>query len=456
MNEKLKKMTFKIEDIKVNKAKNLKEVNSGDFFHGKEIEKKETTKTKVAKVFADKVGQEFAHKRMFSFPRIKKKNKIISGPLIFLISLVILGGLVYIVSKKFEVANIYLVPKNQTINLDKKEFLASKDKASLLNFEIMISSDNLNKDLILTETVEADNKAEGRLVFYNNYSANSQKLLAGEFLSDENGRSYKLKETIIIPGFKKSGDNITPGQIEAEAMAFLSGEAYNGEPKDFTIDVFKNTDKFEKIYAKAVTSFSGGMKGLAYKIGPVEEAQIDEFSRNILMDTLFKKAKAEIPVDYILYKEASNFSYSYNKNELFKVANAKVKIDGNLNLVMFKRDDISKSIIKKIMTDIETKEINQIFLKNIDDLSFSFVDKGQLIDKETTSFRYNFSGEVKANWVPYEDELITKLIGIKKSSSPAVFALDKGVASASIRIFPPWQKYLPADPSRIKMHINQQ
>jgi len=96
-------------------------------------------------------------------------------------------------------------------------------------------------------------------------------------------------------------------------------------------------------------------------------------------------------------------------------------------------------------------ELKEIKILDLDKLSFSFVNKDQVITKDITSVPFILSGNAEAIWYPDLELLKTKLVGIRKSEVLPIFKQDKGISSAIVKIFPPWQRYIPSDISNINM-----
>ncbi len=390
-----------------------------------------------------------SNKRLRQTPQMKRKSNFIGRFIIklFIISLFIgIGywGLVF-----FEKTTIMIQEKNQIFKLDHELFTASKDIKSPLHFEIMIVSDTESKNIILTESENVSIKSKGNIVLYNEYSTKPQTILINSYLADENGKTYRIDNTVTIPGYKIENTKIIPGQVNASISAFLPGDAYNGSPKNFTLSGFKGTVKFKKIYGKALTPITGGAQGLFYILGATEKGSLNAIADSSFKNRLLKKINAEVPKGYILYPDAITFTYNIDDTIKSLTPDTKVNIDSTLSAVILKENDVKNVIIKNLLPTILPAERKEIDILDISKLRFNFIDSNQLITKDMQSVPFVFTGDVNAIWHPDLESLKLQVVGILKTNLPSVFKLDPGIIQANVKIFPPWQSYLPKNSSKI-------
>jgi len=444
-----------LEDIKLNKNTKLviPKKNTNSFVDETEdidnlpiIRKKEI---KIDKYLEDSLieDQEFVVKDK------KVKNHVIlhkSTGVVFILCLVV--GLFYWGGNIFEKTIIHIVPKKETINYNNEKFTALKD--SNVNFEIMIKSEKISKKIILTESKKVSIKAEGVVTLYNEFSMNPQKIIAGTFLSDDDGRVYNTKNAVIIPGYKKDNQKIIPGQSFVEVTAFLTGEAYNGSPKNFYINSFKGNTKYDKIYGKLNKPFTGGMEGFVYVLDDSNKENIDNIVKTSLKENLLKQVKSLVPEEYILYPGASIFSYKIPDNISSKTPETEIEIDGTLSVILLKEKSLVDSIIKNSFGDVSKEEFKEIKIQDLSNLSFNFTNKNQSIEKETNSIPFSLSGDIVFIWEPNQELLKIKLIGVNKKDVLPIFKQDPGIVSASTKILPPWKEFISDDLSKIKIVID--
>ena len=103
-------------------------------------------------------------------------------------------------------------------------------------------------------------KARGAMMVYNNYSTVAQTLVATtRFISNE-GKLFRTKERVVIPGGYYEGEKLVAGFIDIEVIADQPGEDYNIDPSTFSIPGFVGTSKYTVFYGKSSNPMTGGEK----------------------------------------------------------------------------------------------------------------------------------------------------------------------------------------------------
>ncbi len=388
--------------------------------------------------------------RIFQTPQLPSKKTNIRKAIIFCFIISLIIGAIYLLSTVFLSANVTIVPKNKIFELKHQVFMASQNKNNI-PFELMIVSEKENKDIVLTSSIDASEKAKGEITLYNEYSKNPQKIIAGTFISDEKGISYKTNSTISIPGYTLDNTKIIPGQISVEITSFLTGENYNGSPSNFYINSFKNTTKYNKIYGKLKTSLSGGVVGLVYLMDEKGKLDLESADVSKLQDKLMRKLSAQVPEGYILYPNAVKFTFNYGENITSKNPNTNIEIIGTLSAFLLKENNLSQSIINKLLPEIGIKEKSEIKKLDLSSLSFNFTDKNQIINKEIENFDFDITGNLKLDWIPNSNELQNLLVGKNKDNVAYIFKEDPGILSAKVNIMPIWSSTLPTNSNKINI-----
>ncbi|MFA6194075.1 MAG: hypothetical protein WC726_04400 [Parcubacteria group bacterium] len=119
-------------------------------------------------------------------------------------------------------------------------------------------------------------KSSGKVVIYNEFSSESQPLVATTRLETADGKIFRITKNVVVPGVTKVGNETKPGAIEADVVADKAGEDMNIGPSDFRISGFKNNpSKYEKFYAKSTKAMESGGAGEAKVItaGDIDKAK---------------------------------------------------------------------------------------------------------------------------------------------------------------------------------------
>lgn len=447
-------MSVNLENIKIQPVKKIEEEvkkdeeKLNDEFNIN-IEKKEGI---IKKYFKKKAAE---RQRMQRTPQIKIKSPILHKSTLVIFILATLIGGVFWGGKIFQKSDINITSKHQLITYKEKQFTASKDSIdNPINFEIMIASDKKIKGITLSESKNVSIKAQGSITLYNEFATTPQKLLSGTFISDNSGKAYKTDALVNIPGYKiDKNKKIVPGQADVNITAFLPGEAYNGNPSDFIINSLKDTKKYNKIYGKLKSPLIGGASGLVYSPNDEDRVNINNIAQSSFKEDLLNQVKALVPPGYILYPNAINFSYKVADNILSKTPMAEIEMEGSISVVILKEQSLIDNIIKISLTDVKNEEIKEIKLFGLDKLAFNFTNKEEFITKEMSAISFSFTGDIDATWYPDVELIKSRLAGTQKNDAMTIFRQDPGIASALIKVFPPWYKYIPSDTSKINIIV---
>jgi hypothetical protein len=157
---------------------------------------------------------------------------------------------------------IQISPHKELINIDLAlKASETNSSASDLPLEIMRIEINKEKSAVPTGVKEVETKASGQIIIYNAFSSATQPLVRNTRFETPDGKIYRIKQSLSVPGASiKDGETI-PGSIEATVYADEAGEEYNISLTDFTIPGFKGGPRFDKFYARSKTPMSGGFMG---------------------------------------------------------------------------------------------------------------------------------------------------------------------------------------------------
>lgn len=447
-----------LEDIKLNSHKVVREYKEDVVVKSKHI-----SSSPIDNIYHQEDKYEFLEKkkqvspvytqRIPQTPHMPGKGKAFNKSILWIFILALLVGGYYLFSTVFFKAKVTVIPKSKVFELKGDSFTSSKKNN--IPFEVMIVEDTLNKDVVLTSSKEVTNKAKGEVTLYNKYAKTTQKLIAGSFITDEYGKSYKIDTTVSIPGYTvDKAAKLVPGQINVGITSFIAGEAYNGSPKLFSITLYKNTDKYSKIYGELKTPLSGGVAGLVYVVDDNEKALILS-NVSSSEDRLLRKLKALVPDGYILFPNTVDFSYDLGESLLSKIPNTKIDVKGTLKAVIMKKADLSSYLISKLLPDISNKERSEILDPDLSVLTFNFVNKDQIITKEMDNFDFNLVGNITLDWSPNISEIKQLMIGKNKDELPSIFKTDPAISNASVQIIPFWSEKLPDVGEKISIIIKK-
>ena len=394
---------------------------------------------------------------------LPKKEKISPGnrkPLnpkfvIWLIAIIALLVLFFGVSLIFSSAKLVIVPRIEKLNFNNETFVAKLDTPSTTNLSFEILKIEKSDGLVVEATEEkvANQKASGRIVIYNNYSAASQRLINNTRFEATNGKVYRISSSVIVPGYTKVAGKIVPGSIEAVVYADQAGENYNLKVADLTGDFkipgFKGDPRYNSFYARIKTDIIGGFIGKQRIIADKIRADAEENIKLKLKEQLIKELYALKPESFIVLNDGYFIDYVKLPDTAVGNDKAEINIEGNLNGIIFNNSKLAKYIATKKIASFDSLPVELVLNDNLV-TSFSAKENASIWKNKNIDIK--FSGEAMIKW-QYDTEAIKQdFAGKKESDLNSLIAKYKNTVLNIRVIFKPvWTRYVPDDLDKIKV-----
>ena len=384
--------------------------------------------------------------------RVKKRGAYMNNYLFIVFILSLLVGICYFSYVYFQKVTVVVQNKVQNIDFNSESFVGYKNGGKSPHFEIMILNDTMNQKVSFSASKNVSIKAKGSVIFRNEYSSKPQKLAVNTKITEDTGKIYLTDRAVTIPGFTKDkSGKIIPGTTKSTVTAYESGAAYNTEAKAFLIPGLQKTDKYAKIYAVSDTPITGGADGNMYGLDSVSLGTLEASANSVFREQVNRKLAAQIPDGYILYYNATNFTYSYDSNTQSKDKDGVVVLKGTISAVIFKKDELEQAIIRRVSPSLNNREYSEIMIPDLSVFAFSFTDKDQQITKDMTDLSFNLTGKTTMIWHPELEKIRSMLVGINIKEVENTAKNDPGVAQISAQFRFPWQEYLPSDLNKIEV-----
>ena len=280
-------------------------------------------------------------------------------------------------------------------------------------------------------------EASGEITVYNEYDFKSQALRATTRFLSKDGKLFRIRESVIIPGFTRVEGVDIPGQIMVKIYADEPGEEYNIESTSFTLPALQGSAKYNSIYARSTKAMTGGVNTeVTYfsesdyitakdKLEKLVKTKNEQDIANKISDEvtdlsdLKKIGEINVNTDVVVGEVTDNFEIIVSmqssvptilKNDLNELIDKKVaeKLEKNKmvleNSRSFEVGDILASDDGEIIIPVSVKQylVTEI---NIDRLKEEIANKNE---KELTTYFNNISG-IKSTSVSLEPKWIKKI-----------------------------------------------
>lgn len=439
-----------------------KQIKVKKHFVGK-IDKKEPVDIAVEDKFAaleTRLGRppEFIKKsaKKFYFPKIKLGSLIPSGSsvkksFIIIISLAAALSIIFIAVKVLPEAKATVIAKKQNSSYD-NSILA--DKAAVIDIQkmsvpaqVFIQKKNIQLKFQASGKKQVKNYAGGQLTVYNSYSSDQQQLVEKTRFVTPDGKIFRLKKTVTVPGAKIIDGKIAPSSINMEVVADAPGPDYNiGPVKLFTIPGLKGGPKYQSFYGESTGNMSGGFIGdVAY---PTEDdiKKAKESAKTSLENSLRVLLLAQIPKEFKIVDGA------LSNNLISQKIDDNVDEDGQFGIfseaqiavIAFRDDDVKNLLVKRVIHDAgDNFEARNYTLEY--GLARVDFEKGKL------TFPVKFD-TVLAEKVDV-DGLRSKLVGKSEKELRPLLASLPGIESVTVSLWPIWVRRVPLSSDKIKIEV---
>ena len=399
----------------------------------------------------------------------KQKDKT-SYSMLWFIALISIVFLFFAMSFLFSTATVTINPKTKDFNVD-KTLTATKNTSDALGltYDLVVLSGEEQKEVIGSEEKNWEVNATGHVLVYNSFSFLSQTLAQNTKLEGSNGKIYKTKNKVIIPGMSKK--NI-PGKIDVDIYGEKIGEEYNSMPLDFKIVSYKGTTKYSKIFAMSVGNITGGLNGKSSQLSDNDKNNTVEELKNILSKKLLEKIKNQIPKDFILLKNATFLNIDEEKVTPAETKGTFiVSIKGTFSGILFDKNKLTKEVISEIFpatdnsvgtldnlsaitSDNTNVTDNDIYISNIENLAISSFDQNLVSREDMKDISFNLLGTVKVVWKVDGNKITEDLLGRNKKGFNQILRQYSNIDSADMVIKPVWRNSFPDKINKIKVNIN--
>ncbi len=297
---------------------------------------------------------------------------------------------------------------------------------------------------------QLNEKASGIITVYNEYSTGQQLLVANTRFFSKEGKIFRVKKNITIPGFTKPKDEIIPGTVEVEVFAEEAGESYNIKPTSFTVPAFQEmgSPKYFGIYARSTVAMSGGS---TREVLVLSEADISR-AKKVLLESLKKKNTLGIENEI---GANDKFISDTREDEIMEV--------GLSNKVgeQTEKAVITIELASKILT-VKQNDINILVNHNFDaELSGEMELVSESKKMEYGDSYLNADGNIIFPvYVEQEvvrtidtDQIKRDIINKNESELRTFFSEIEGIETVNISFWPFWVKNVPQSVKKIRIEI---
>lgn len=382
-----------------------------------------------------------------------KKKKIWKWPVITIVAVVIVGVIGYFGSAYYSQATFTVAPKVVPVTIN-STYVAQPSGNGLV-YEVISVKSSATTTVSATNGPQTNTKATGKVTFYNSYSTQSIRLIAGTRVS-KGDLVYRLTSSIVVPGYTKSGSTVVPGKISVNISADQPGQQYNIadiSQVELKIVAYAGSPKYSSVIAKPVTPIVGGFSGVKKVISPSALATTTTALKNQITESLVRDAKAMIPSGYVMYDKNYITTFSAPVIGGTDPKLASVSLEGTIYAIA-----MPKTKLVETFAGTQTVALFGPFTYNspgLEDLDVTITNIKDFSPSKKGALVIKAKGDMKIVGIIPVEELKKKLSGLSLSATQDIFkSYSAVIESGSGELAPPWAN-IPTDLNKIKVIVEE-
>ncbi len=358
-----------------------------------------------------------------------------------------------LLSTVFEGAMVTITPKIVVITTAQTLTALPNAKVDTLAYQTITASQTATTTVIANGTQQVTHNAVGVVTFSNTFSAAPQKLTANTRIATPDGKMYKIKDAVTVPGMlKKSDGSISAGTISVSIIADKPGAEYNQkDPVQLSIVGFKGSTRYTKFSALSQGSISGGIVGDEPAVSPSDMSNAQNELKRLLDSNIRSTATSQIPGGFIAVNGSLGVSYT-DISKIPGSGNSLIFSQGATATVAIVRiSDLANALAKHAVADYKGEHIS---FGDMTKTTITLANNGG--SNITGPLNLTIGGNPSLVWQFDKDAFKRALLGKNKTQfHDVVRSFEPAVAKAEASIRPFWKATFPTNPTKLTVTISQ-
>lgn len=356
------------------------------------------------------------------------------------------GG--FLLSTVFAGASIIVTPRQAAVTPPAVIVAQPNAPTGALAYQIVTTSRVASTTVQANGTSRVSRAATGVLTIYNEYSAETQRLIVNTRFAAPDGKIYRIHDSVVVPGTTKNPDgSAQAGTATVSVYADSPGDTYNRGATQFTIPGFQGDPRYSKFYAKA-EQMSGGFIGEEASVAPADLKAAQDLLKNGLEGALRTAAETQIPAEFLPIPGTLTIVYGDVKQTPAQSGQVTLSQSATASAGIVRVTDLASAIARQTVEGYKGEAVG-------------FVDPSQISialassTPATGPLGLKLSGSPTLLWQFDPGALKAALVGKNKSEfekivqsfAPAIQCTKDTPCKASIRPF--WTGTFPSNPDKI-------
>jgi hypothetical protein len=361
----------------------------------------------------------------------------------------LVGAMVLALALLFPETKVTVTPQSATYPVANLTVTASRDRAvEGLHFDVVSLSAHDSITAPAQGTKKVTETASGTITVENVYSKDPVRLIKNTRFQSDKGKIYRIRESIVIPGFKEKDNLKTPGTLTVKVYADVPGDAYNVSEATFTVPGLKDkADMFAGITAKLTEPIKGGFSGDKPVVTDADQKAAETTLKQRLAEAVSQDIANKLPTGSVAFKSLTRYTYSDIAFSL-DGNTATLAMDVTAEAVTFDEREFAKAIasnFNQTLAGFPAKIINVSALEAMADTNVVFGD----------TLNATINGSADLLWDIDEQKIANALVNASVADVQNRLAAFPEIKSAQVDLRPFWRSSFPASAEDIKIELAQ-
>ncbi len=324
--------------------------------------------------------------------------------------------------------------------LSSSDTTSTDENAGMLTYSVVEWDANAKEVLEPTGREEVKSKASGMITVYNEYTTGKQRLIKNTRFETEDGRVYRVRESIMVPG--KTGS--TPGTLDVRVYADEAGDSYNLESGNLTLPGLKSLpDMYTDIYAKVKTPISGGFVGERAVVSEESKSLATETLKDRIRENVMSEVQSRIPED-TRYFDTGVYIDFLDTNESEVDGKVEIVESATVRVLVFNKVDFAQTLSMGVAGNPSK---GYPIIRDISKLDISLSEQSSDEEADVESIKLIVNGDADFIWNFNQEDLIRDLAGKQREALLTVLTGYPTIDEAEAIIRPFWKSTFPKSPN---------
>ncbi|HYF12950.1 MAG TPA: hypothetical protein VD928_01465 [Candidatus Paceibacterota bacterium] len=355
-----------------------------------------------------------------------------------------------LLSTLFAGATVTVFPRVEQVPAPRTLIAKLNPTTGELGYQTMTVTRTASTTVEASGTRQVSRSASGVVTVYNAYSEESQRLIANTRFEAPDGKMYRIRESVVVPGaIKGANGQLTPGAVTVTVYANSPGESYNRGETRFTIPGFKDDPRYSKFYA-TTNAITGGLVGTEAAVAQADLNRASDALKQALSQAAQNELAAQIPAGYAAIPGTLQVTFSDLTQSPGPNGTAIVSQSATMTGAILQANNLAAAIAKE---SVQGYGGEAVAFADIQELSVA----SATTTKAGESITLALSGTPKIIWQFDPDALKNALIGKSKDSFQTIVeSFEPAISRAEAKVRPFWEGNFPGDPKKIEVTVSTQ